>query len=67
MSLCQALNEKDGEEKIVEWVGRLLYENLDVSFFNNNTNKTNIAYIRMETVKVLYEIFHVKMLNGMEI
>jgi hypothetical protein len=62
--LWQALNEEEGENEIVEWVGRLLYENDEVNYFDNYPN---VAFIRMETVKVLHEVFHVKFMNGMDI
>ena len=46
------------------WIGKLLMENKDITML---PSYKNIAFIRMESVMILYEICHVKMLNGMEI
>lgn len=57
-------NEKENIEDIVAWIGRLLYENEEVSYFQN---KPEIPFIKIDTLKLLYEIFNLKAMNGMDI
>jgi hypothetical protein len=64
LQLWQAFKCNDGENDIIAWIGRLLYENEDPSYFEN---KPGIAFIKMDTVKYFYEIFNLKVMNGMDI
>jgi len=64
LQLWHALKQPDGENEVVAWIGRLLYENEEVSYFEN---KPGIAYVKMDTVKHLYEFCNLKVMNGMNL
>eukprot|EP01016_Furgasonia_blochmanni_P007324 TRINITY_DN12939_c0_g1_i2.p1 TRINITY_DN12939_c0_g1~~TRINITY_DN12939_c0_g1_i2.p1 ORF type:complete len:141 (+),score=27.26 TRINITY_DN12939_c0_g1_i2:12-434(+) len=55
---------QEGENDLVAWVGRLLYENDEVGYFDA---KPGVAFIKVDSVKQLYEICNVKAMNGMDI
>jgi len=50
MKLLQDLKEK-GEDDIIAWIGRLLYENDDVFYFED---KPGVTYIKIDTIKPFY-------------
>lgn len=60
----QVIKTTEGENDLVAWIGRLLYENEEVSYFEN---KPSVAFIKVDTVKLLYEVFNLKVMNGMDI
>jgi len=64
LQLWQTIKTIDGENDIIAWIGRLLYENEDPSYFEN---KPGVAFIKMDTVRYFYEIFNLKVMNGMDI
>ena len=64
MVLWQSVRTEEGENDFVAWVGRLLYENEEVVYFPSNHE---VAFIKIESVKLIYEIFDVKTMNGMDI
>lgn len=64
LQLWHALKQPDGENDVVAWIGRLLYENDEVSYFEN---KPGIAFVKMDTVKHLFEFCNLKAMNGMNL
>ena len=64
LQLWHELKKPDGEGEIIGWVGRLLYENEEVRYFEN---KPGIPFIRLDTVKHLYDFCNVKVMNGMDL
>ena len=64
LQLWQELKKPDGEDEIVGWIGRLLYENDEIRTFEK---KPGIIFIRLDTVKYLYDFCNVKVMNGMDL
>jgi len=64
LQLWHDLKKSDGENDITAWVGRLLYENEEVRYFED---KPGVAFIKMDTVKHLYDFCNVKVMNGMDL
>ena len=64
MRLIEKLSEKGGEDDIVAWIGRLLYENRDVFYFED---KPGVTYIKMDTIKSLYDLLNVKVMNEVSV
>lgn len=57
-------NEQENIDDVIAWIGRLLYENEEVSYFQD---KIHVPFIKIDTLKLLYEIFNLKSMNGMDI
>jgi len=53
--------EENGVEDLTAWIGRLLYENTEVYY---EDTLPNVAFVRIETVKLLYDIMDMKLLGG---
>lgn len=53
--------QKGDEDDFTAWVGRLLYENTGVQYFDS---VPDIPFVRIETVKLLYDILDMKLLNS---
>ena len=64
LQLWHELKKPEGEKDVIAWIGRLLYENEGVRYLED---KQDIAFIRMETVKHLYDFCNVKVMNGMDL
>lgn len=64
LQIWHELKKPDGESDVVAWIARLLYENEEVSYFEN---KPNIAFVKMDSVKHLYDFCNVKVLNGLDL
>lgn len=64
LEMWQVIKNNEGENDMVAWIGRLLYENEEVSYFDN---KSSVAFIKVDTVKLLYEVFNLKVMNGMNV
>ena len=59
-----SLKTQEGEDDIVAWLGRLLYENDEVNYFEN---KPGIPFIKIDTVKQLYEVCNIKVMSNLDI
>lgn len=64
LMLYKDLLQEGGEVSLVAWVGKILYEDDGVSFFEQ---LPEVAYVKLSSVKVLYDILNVKILSGMSI
>ncbi|KAL4439573.1 hypothetical protein ABPG74_003975 [Tetrahymena malaccensis] len=63
--LLQYLQKENGENEIVDWVEQMLLKNEKNAITFERMGNTK--FIGIQTVKILYEIFKIKMMNGMEI
>lgn len=61
--LWQEIKREGGEDDVIAWVGRLLHENEEVFIHESNQEE----FIKMDTVKHLYEFCNVKVMNGMDL
>ena len=52
--------QKNGIDDLTAWIGRLLYEDSDV-YYNDDT--PGIAYVQIQTVKLLHDILNLKIVE----
>lgn len=60
-SFLQALFEKGGEKRLLEWFMRVLTRDNHVMMVQS------MVYLRVEQLRVLYDIFNLKTMNDMDI
>lgn len=59
--LWHELNSTNGEDDFTAWIGRLIYENKGVDYFDI---VPDIPFVKIESVKLLYDILDMNLLNG---
>jgi hypothetical protein len=57
-------NSKERENDFVAWLGRLLYENSEIVYLENNPE---VPFINITSLKLLYDVFNVKHQNNMDL
>ena len=57
----QIFSNESNEDDFVAWLSRVLQENQTLHFF-----KTDVAFVPQNTIKLLYEILHIKETHNIE-
>lgn len=53
--------EKNGSDDFTAWIGRLLYENSEVTYVDT---VPGVSFVKIDAVKLLYDILDMKLLGG---
>jgi len=63
LMMWQNVCTEEGEDDFVAWIGRLLYENENIAYFES---RPGVPFIRRYTILLLFELLNVKSTHGVE-
>lgn len=55
---------RERESDFVAWLGRVLYENSEIVYLQNNPQ---VPFVNIESLKLLYDVFNVKHQHQMDL